>query len=99
MYTPTNFLIRCQLPSVPYHPEPELIVAQSVAVDRLLLSGALLQYAVAEDEGQWWAIIPAHTEWEARQLAASLPWCDTETMKITALSYFARNETEGFSLN
>lgn len=99
MYTPAHFIIRCTLPYTPYEQETDLATAQAMAVDRLLLSGAILQYAVAEEEGQWWAIIPAQTEWHARNLAASLPWCDTEQLKITELSFFASNETQGFSLN
>lgn len=99
MYTPAHFMIRCQLPYSPYEQGSDLATAQAVAVDRLLLSGAILQYAVAEEEGQWWAIIPAQTEWHARNLAASLPWCDAEQLKITELSFFACNETQGFSLN
>lgn len=99
MHTSAHFLIRCQLPATAYATEPALAVAQAVVVDRLLLSGELLQYAVAKEEGQWWAIIPAQTEWQARQLAATLPWCDSEAVKVIELSFFACNEAQGFSLN
>jgi hypothetical protein len=99
MYTSTHFLIRCQLPATSYSTKPALAVDQAAVVNRLLLTGELLQYAVAEDEGQWWAIIPAQTEWQARQLAATLPWCDSEAVKVIELSFFACNEAQGFSLN
>ncbi|MGH1435036.1 MAG: hypothetical protein ACRBG0_11310 [Lewinella sp.] len=100
MFTPAHFLVRCKLPyTPPYESGTELATAQAVAVDRLLLSGAILQYAVAEEEGLWWAILPAQTEWHAREMVASLPWCEREELKIIELSFFACNETQGFSLN
>ena len=67
-------MISCSLPLLAREEDQHVIVAQEVAVDRMLLAGELLQYAVSEDEGRWWAILTAQTEWHARQLVATLPW-------------------------
>ena len=99
MFEPAHFLISCSLPLLAREEDQHVIVAQEVAVDRMLLAGELLQYAVSEDEGRWWAILTAQTEWHARQLVATLPWCDIDDLKVTELSFFACNETQGFSLN
>ena len=99
MFEPAHFLISCVLPILAQENDQDVAVAQEVAVDRLLLAGQLLQYAVSEDEGRWWAIITAQTEWHARQIAVSLPWCSVDELQIAELSLFACNETQGFSLN
>lgn len=99
MFEPAHFLISCPLPLLAREENQQITVAQEVAVDRMLLAGQLLQYAVSEDDGRWWAILTAQTEWHARQIAATLPWCSTEELQISELSFFACNETQGFSLN
>mgnify|MGYP001798093252 CR=1 FL=1 len=99
MFTPAQFLISCPLPHLAQEEESQVTLAQEVAVDRMLLAGQLLQYAVSEDEGRWWAILTAQTEWHVRQLAATLPWCIMDELTVSELSFFACNETQGFSLN
>ncbi|MEL6657825.1 MAG: hypothetical protein AAFY48_08305 [Bacteroidota bacterium] len=99
MFEPAHFLISCSLPHLEQEEDSQVALAQEVAVDRMLLAGQLLQYAVSEDEGRWWAILTAQTEWHVRQLAATLPWCMVDELKVTELSFFACNETQGFSLN
>ena len=48
MFEPAHFLISCSLPLLAREEDQHVIVAQEVAVDRMLLAGELLQYAVSD---------------------------------------------------
>jgi hypothetical protein len=96
MTSPSRFLLDCQLPPI----ASDLLIAQQAdLVQRLLVGGMLLHYALSDESRHWWAIVEADTEWEARQLANQLPLCEPDALRISMLSQYTSPEAAGFSLN
>ena len=92
----SRFLLDCQLPQ----PATDLLINQQAKlVQRLLVDGSLLHYALSDESRHWWAIVEANTAWEARQLAHLLPLCQPDDLRISALSQYTAQEAAGFSLN
>lgn len=99
MLEPQHYMLSCMYQPTGQDRQQLMVAQQAEIINRLLLDGLVVQYALSEETGHWWAIVMAETEWEARSIASHLPLCADEVLKIVELSHFACNENTGFSLN
>jgi len=77
------------------------IPQQRQAVNRLLHSGKILNYALSLESSTLWAVFSAHSEAELMELVSSLPLTNDMKVHISELTFFrsANAFAPSFSVN
>lgn len=79
----------------------ELLPYQEVMVDRYLLEGKLVNYALSLEEGKLWAVFNANSELEVLEMIVDFPLTAFMQVEISLLTRYQAPEhgPQGFSLN
>ena len=72
---------------------------QEQVVQRLLLEGRLVSYALSADNGEWWAVCRAETDFELQLTLTEMPWHRPDQTRIAPLQQYTSANLGGFSLN
>ncbi len=72
---------------------------QEAVVQRLLLEGRVLSYALSIESGEWWAVCCAETDYELQLTLTEMPLHCPQSTRVAPLQIYTTTELSGFCLN
>lgn len=101
MHTDYQFMVDFTLPETLTEDFMEKIPHQRAKVNRLFREGKLVNYALSLETSRMWAVFNANSEWEVKEMLATLPLTKYMDVRVSTLTFYNALEEEipVFSMN